>query len=61
MSLPLGKSANDVWHRVIPALALARLQINLLPITSRQQPLVGRSVDVAAVEHMFPNMVDAAY
>lgn len=54
----LCERANDVRQRIILALPNTRLQINLFPLTSSQQPLVRRSADIAATKEVRPNEVD---
>jgi hypothetical protein len=45
-------------QRIVLALPNTRLQIDLFPLASLQQPLISRSANIAAAKEMRPNQID---
>lgn len=58
--LPLRKRPNDVRNGVVLALSSTWPQIDLIPRTSLQKPLVRWPADVAAIKEMWPDDIDSA-
>jgi hypothetical protein len=56
--LCLGKATEHMRHSVELALSNPSPQLNLVPFSSLQQPLISRPAKIASIEEMWPKDID---
>lgn len=57
----LRQSSNDVRYCIVRSLSGARTKLYFFPVTSPEEPLIGRPADITAIEEVRPNEVDQLY